>query len=277
MISVGPDAEVPDQEDEVEEPQVEDEDIEEAAVPKLMTDPGQPTEREREEHELAAHQPPRPWCNHCNGGRMQHDHHRTIERQDPPEEVAIPCISMDYCFMGDRQTLAKDNPILVVFDNCTISLGAWQVYKKGAVDWVRIEVSTWIDALGYKHNRIAIKSDNEVSITALRDLISETRHGPTVPVVAPARESKSDEAMETKVKIWQSKFRTLLLDLQQCIGSRIPLGNNVISWLINWAATSLNKLKMDKAGRTAFYRVTGRCHRTPIAKFGERVLWIPNA
>ena len=50
----------------------------------------------------------------------------------------------------------------------------------------------------------------------------------------------------------------------------------MISWLVNWAATSLNEFKMDKTGRTAFYRVIGSSHRRPIAKFGERVLWIPN-
>ena len=97
-----------------------------------------------------------------------------------------------------------------------------------------------------------------------------------MPVVAPARESKSNGAMKVRVKVWQSQFRTLLLDLQQCIGSRIPLGNNVISWLVNWAATSTNKFKLDKAGRTAFYRVTGSSHRRPIAKCCERVWWIPN-
>ena len=70
--------------------------------------------------------------------------------------------------MGNSRTLAKDNPILVVYDNRTGALGAWQVYKKGAVDWVGVEVSKWVDALGYKHNRIAIKSDNEHSIVALR-------------------------------------------------------------------------------------------------------------
>ena len=266
-------------EDRVEEQAVPanvDGDSEEAVVPKAMRDPGQPTEREREDHEVAAHQPPRAWCAECNGGRMQHDHHRQIHRQDPPEEIAIPCVSMDYCFMGSRDTLAKDNPILVVFDNRTKSLGAWQVYQKGAVDWVGTEVSKWIDSLGYKHCRIAIKSDNENSITALKDLISETRSGPTVPITSPARESKSNGAMEARVKTWQSQFRTLLLDLQRCIGCTIPLGKSVISWLVCWSATSLNKYKLDDAGRTAFHRVTGSEQKRPVAKFGENVWWIPN-
>ena len=122
VISVGPGGEVMDEED-VVAPDLNEDESEEAEAPKVMRDPGQPTEREREEHELASHQPPRAWCDHCNGGRMQHDHHREVDRQDPAEEAAIPCISIDYCFMGNGDTQAKDNPILVVFDNRTKALG----------------------------------------------------------------------------------------------------------------------------------------------------------
>ena len=43
-----------------------------------------------------------------------------------------------------------------------------------------------------------------------------------------------------------------------------------------WSATSINKYRMDSSGRTAYYRVTGGSHRRPIAKFGERVWWLPN-
>ena len=139
---------------------------------------------------------------------MQHDQHRSTERQDPHGEVGIPCMLMDYCFMGNFQTLAKDNRILVVYDNRTQSLGARQAYRKGGVFRVSREVAKWIDALGYKHHRSFIKSDNVKSIVALRDRISEARQGPTVPIVSPTRESKSNGAMEVRVKAWQSQFRT---------------------------------------------------------------------
>ena len=189
----------------------EEEESEEAVVPKALRDPRQPTQRQREEHDLT-HLPPRAWCWWCNGGRIQHDQHRTVKALDPPEESAIPCISLDYCFMGNRETLPKDNPVLVVYDNRSKSLGAWQVYRTGAVQWVGLEVCKFIDALGYKHCRVVLKSDGEVSITALKDLISTLRAGPTVTVESPARESKCNGAMEVTVKSWQSQFRTYLLD-----------------------------------------------------------------
>ena len=54
-----------------------DEEVEEAIKPLGLRDPGQSTQREIDEHELT-HQPLRPWCDHCNKGRGQHDHHRAL-------------------------------------------------------------------------------------------------------------------------------------------------------------------------------------------------------
>ena len=123
---------------------------------------------------------------------------------------------------------------------------------------------------------VTLKSDGERSITALKNGIAAARDAPTVPVETPARESKSNGAMEVRVKSWQAQFRTMLFDLQNCVQAVIPLGNRIISWLVKWAATVLNKYKLDAAGRTASQRVTGGGHKKPIAKFGEHIMWMPN-
>ena len=238
-----------------EEATVEDE-VEEALAPRVMRDPGQPTAREREEHELT-HLPSRPWCKWCCFGRGQHDQHRLVVRQDEPEEMAIPVISLDYCFMGNSRTRAADNPILVAFDNRTNAMAAWQVFQKGAIGWVGQQVKRFIDSLGYGRIRVTIKSDGERSITSLKNMVAAIRDGPTVMVETPARESKSNGAMEVRVKSCQAQFRTMLVGLQSGIGCQIPLGKKVISWLVIWAATTLNKYKMDHAGRTAFLAVYG--------------------
>ena len=80
---------------EVEEEVIkEDDEAEEAVAPIALRDPGQPTARERAEHELT-HQPPRPWCDSCNSGRGQHDHHQSIPGAEELKEAAIPTISLD--------------------------------------------------------------------------------------------------------------------------------------------------------------------------------------
>jgi len=155
-----------------------DEEVEEAIKPLGLRDPGQPTQREIDEHELT-HQPPRPWCDHCNKGRGQHDHHRAIVRDDPLEESAIPTISLDYCFLGDEQVRASRNPILVIYDNRSTMIGAWQTKEKGAIPWAVKEVADLISMIGYGHIRVTLKSDGESSIVALKKAIASRRTVPT--------------------------------------------------------------------------------------------------
>lgn len=47
-------------------------DSEEAVTPKAMRDPGQPAQREVDEHDLN-HIPFRAWCEFCMKGECQHD------------------------------------------------------------------------------------------------------------------------------------------------------------------------------------------------------------
>ena len=121
-----------------------------------------------------------------------------------------------------------------------------------------------------------LKSDGEAAITGMKDKIASLREGPTVSIETPARESKCNGAMEARVKTRQGMFRTMLLDLQKNLGTSVPLGSNAVSWLVHWSATVLNRYKLDKHGRTAYQRVAGSVPRRPIAKFGERIWFIPN-
>ena len=178
--------------------------------------------------------------------------------------------------MGDAQVCASRNPVLVVYDNKSTMIGAWQTYEKGAVQWVAAEVAKFIEMIGYGQIRTTLKSDGEPAITALKKLIAAQRDAPTTLIQTPARESKCNGSMEVRVKAWQSQFRTMMIDLRKCIGRRVPLLGNVTSWLVLWAATVLNKYKLDKAGRTPYQRVTGVRKKRPIAKFGEKIMYMPN-
>ena len=82
--------------------------------------------------------------------------------------------------------------------------------------------------------------------------------------------------MGSRIKALQAQFRTMLMGVQGCLGTRIGLGNAVISWLVFRASTTLNKYKMDTAGHTAYQRVTGGTQRKPLAKFREQIWYIPN-
>ena len=72
---------------------------EEAMAPKLIRDPGQPTQKEREEHDVT-HLPFRSWCRVCLEAKGKEDpHHRVREER---KQQGVPVISIDYAFMGQE-------------------------------------------------------------------------------------------------------------------------------------------------------------------------------
>ena len=78
-------------------------------------DPRQPSEREREEHEMM-HLPFRSWCRHClmERGREEDCRKRMEERRRVPE------VHLDYMFMGDGKE-GKTLAFLVVRrESCSV-------------------------------------------------------------------------------------------------------------------------------------------------------------
>ena len=67
----------------------------EAAIP--ISDPREPTNTEKEVHELT-HLPPQPWCEQCVRGRGTENPHKrvTFERA----ESTLPVIAFDFCFIS---------------------------------------------------------------------------------------------------------------------------------------------------------------------------------
>ena len=57
---------------------------EEGVAPKVLRDPGQPTQQQRREHECT-HVPYRSWCHHCVRGRAKGRPRRRLHGQDVPD------------------------------------------------------------------------------------------------------------------------------------------------------------------------------------------------
>ena len=127
------------------------EEEEEGREMRIIKDPGEPTEREIEEHELT-HVPFRAWCKACVAGKAQNDPH--YHKQDAERESSkVPVISMDYAFMGQegQEGLTK---ILVVKDRKMKNIFSHPVRAKGtaAESWIAGRICKDIRGLGY--NRI---------------------------------------------------------------------------------------------------------------------------
>ena len=73
---------------------------EECIPVKVLPSPSPPSRQEMLEHNLT-HWPFRSWCRHCVAGKAKASKHSSSGAMSESE---IPIISMDYAFMGDKDT-----------------------------------------------------------------------------------------------------------------------------------------------------------------------------
>ena len=147
----------------------EEKESEEAKSPEVLRDPGAPTPKEVEQHNVT-HLPFRSWCPHCVSGKAQDRQHKKRENQD---EKQIPEIVFDYVFLAsaeDDETI----PIRVARDWHTHMLFAHAVPRKGMVCHHGADaMEKDIEKLGYKE--IILKSDGEPAIKAVQEEVKRRR------------------------------------------------------------------------------------------------------
>ena len=68
-----------------------------------------------------------------------------------------------------------------------------------------------------------MKSDQEVSVVALKRAVATARSGETVPIESPVRASKSNGRMEGAVGIWQGQVRTIKHFTENMMKKRIEI------------------------------------------------------
>ena len=271
---------------------------EEVKPPKFLRNPGQPSKAEKEAHD-ALHVNYRSWCRYCVMGRGQHRPHlnnnqrntrqrrtgkKTVAEEAPGSEdekilvededhACLPMISMDYCFMGSRNRPANRMPILIVRYEQSKWIMGYSTGKKGAVDWVVDSLVQDFANIGYGNAKIVIKTDQEDSIIALRNAIIEKRKPETVPKLSVNRDPQSHGEIEVAVKTWAGQFRTLKFHIEGETGRHLPMTSAATTWLIKWAANSINLYRVQAHGVTAHEAIGGRHCQTPICPFGEHIQW----
>ena len=148
---------------------------EELAAPDWRVRAGQPTQKEREEHE-ATHVPFRGWCTHCMVGRRRTHHH--VTKQGSDDQSRRPTIAMDYYFMEMRpvvnaQIVSEESVtcIAVKEDRHQNIMSSVALKKEVGEPWTTERVAKFIDLLGYRE--ITLKSDTEPAIIAFRNRVVE--------------------------------------------------------------------------------------------------------
>jgi len=146
------------------------------------------------------------------------------------------------------------------------------VPKKGISEsWVDVRVSVFINGFGYK--KLLFRSDNELSIVALRKKIAAGCHAQVIEEDAIAGESPSNGLAEVGIKIVEGVARTHKIDLEQKIKKEVDNRSILLSWLVEHACTVYNRCAVLQDGRTPWQRAYGKSSSLPLIPFGEKVLF----
>ena len=269
-----PDAQTDDEEAEAalaagRQPAEEEEEAEEAVVPRVLKDPGQPTEREVEEH-CATHMPFRSWCSECVRGRKKNPAHY---KQKQLESGIVPSVHLDYCFLrdGDEELLT----VVVVRDKITGTTFAGAVQRKGASDEDAVEqTAAFVRRLG--HPKLIIKSDQEPSIRDFAIAVSKKLGCQAMEELSPVGESQSNGVAERAVQSVEDVLRTLKLGVEKRLDAKLPCQHPAMQWLVAHAADIVTKFQIGHDGRTAYERLKGKPCREDVVEFGECVLYKSN-
>ena len=116
----------------------------EAEVQRAASDPGQPTQAEREEHNLT-HFPLRSWCRACVLGRARDAPSSKVKGLFA--ETVLPRVRMDYCFLtenvekeagehGEEESVKAGTTITVAVmqESLCRSVWAYAVESKGSME-----------------------------------------------------------------------------------------------------------------------------------------------
>ena len=171
-----------------------------------------------------------------------------------------------------RQTLT----ILVVKERRTKMLMATVAPSKstGRLDAER--VNAFIKELGIEHLDVVAKSDQEPAIKKVVEAVGRHRGegaGRWITEFSPVGKSASSGVVERGIQSVQGRVRVLLDALEVRWKRTIATDECILTWIVEWAARSLNRLEIGKDGRTAYERCKGKRARHPGIEIGEAVLW----
>lgn len=261
--------EVPGRDEEVDEI---DEDGSSSQIPVPVPSPPQPTQKEVDRHNLN-HATYRSWCPACVGGRRPNSQHR----RRPDGRRNNPLFCGDYGYVRE-----VEDPDLL-----TLAIGKMYPSKsrfasacdvKGPDDEVVSRLTAFFREMG--HAKIVYKTDQESS---LKNMVEEAlrragRSGTfeafeAVPETSAVGESASNGRAERTVQEIEDMLRTLKIALETRLATRVPTSHPVTKWLVEHAATVLNRYRVNDSGKTPYEEVHGQRSTQRIVEIGEQVFF----
>ena len=244
----------------------DDEAIGEARKPKIMRDPGAPTRKEVDHHNIT-HLPFRPWCPSCVIGQAKDKSHK----RDVVDDKSVDEIVFDYGFLGS-EGVKETLPVQVMKDVRRGMIFAHAVPQKGLADDHGVgEIIGDIEKLGLK--RILLKSDGEAALKHIEEEVQRRRDEETILENSPVGDSRANGVAERAVQSIVGLIRTLKNALENRTNLKFNCDHPVILWLIEHASDVYNKFHVGADGKTGYERWKGKPWNKDTLEFGELVYY----
>ena len=253
----------------------------EAAAPRRMKAPEEPSAQERAEHELA-HLPYKPWCLTCLRGKARADPHTRVEWT--ARAARPPMVQFDFAYLKSTGELCAPGPqapqeawatILVGVDENTRFPFALNVENKSESNIYMHKQCVQFINNTLRHKKVIIHTDGEPAIKSLARYIQIARKDhDTILEVAPRYSSGSTGMAENMIKRVAGQARTLRMSVEQRYHITIGVDMVVWPWLIRHASFLLARFDVwGTTQRTAFYQLNDYAYTSELAPFAETVLY----
>ena len=179
---------------------------------------------------------------------------------------------MDYGFLGERESEEH----VVIRERRHKMTWAMLVPRKGTeFPWIAKRAARFIDQLG--HNRVTLRCDSEPPIEALAREIGQARQegSQTVPERPPVGEGQSNGTIELAVGLVAGQAGILKAALEHRTGTRVLPDARTQCWLVEHAASLMNRCDIDSDGKMPLQRLHCRRDNTPVLEYGEKILYMP--
>ena len=119
-----------------------------------------------------------------------------------------------------------------------------------------------------------LKVDNAPAIKAFREEGTRLVACEIVPEQQPKYDLQGNGFIENVVQRFQGQFRTLKHALESELNQRLPEGSVLMLWLVKHAADVLTKYNVGLDGKAAHQRWKGKCFKSMVLEFEERVQYL---
>ena len=214
--------------------------------PKRRADPREPTQREREEHEVT-HMPYRNWCRHCVKGRGKEEACRKVDR-----EYGIAEVHLDFMFMGEEGSL-ETLAVLVAKERSSGMVLATVAPRKSEGVWLATRIMAWMRECGCEVEPVIFRSDNEPALVKVVEEVGRLRaaKGGKGMVVenSPVGSSASNGYIERGIQEIQGMARTWRSKLEEKWGVKLETKHRIWPWIFEMVGWLVSRASVGKDGK----------------------------